>query len=331
MRNKTLTPAITAAVLAFALTAAVGCGSATSANQAKSNTTPVSIPAAPKYTGPVVATYQGGTLTKQELDQQYNLQIVLPGQASQESKSQFAPYYIVWYKYLHQQAEKQVKNKPTAAQATKLANQAMTQMAQSSTYGSMAKLQAKMKSLGVTKSDLIRYFADYTLLQSYLQQQVKSVKVSNADLQTYYNQHKSDYVQVTVDQILLKSQSQAQSIEKQLKAGANFQKLADKNSQDTSVTQNHGHLANQLVSNFVPQFAAACRTLPLNQISDPVHTQYGYHILKVDSRKQLTFAEAKSDIEQQLLPQAQQNQEVKIYQAAHKAAAVKITVKSGQL
>lgn len=289
------------------------------------------MPAAPHYTGPIVATYNGGKLTKQELDQQYNLQVVLPGQASNESKSQFVTYYVVWYKYLYQKAEKQVKTKPTVQQATQMATQAMTQMAESSTYGSMAELQAKMKSLGITKNDLIRYFANYSLLQSYLQQQVQSAKVSNADMQKYYNQHKSDYVQVTVDQILLDSKSQAENVEKQLKAGASFQTLADKYSKDPSVKQNHGHLANQLVSQFVSQFAAACRTLPLHQISNPVHTQYGYHILRVDSRKQLTFSEAKSDIQQTLLPQVQQNQEITLYQNAEKAAAVKVTVKSNQL
>lgn len=330
MLNRPWAKALTAIVLAVSITAVAGCGTASSKNTTTNGTT-ATIPPAPKYSGPTVATYTGGKLTKQELDEQYNLQVVLPGQASQESKSQFVDYYVVWYKYLYQEAQQTVKTKPTAKQASQMATQAMTQLAQSSTYGTPQKLDAKMKQLGITKGDMVRYFAHYSLLQSYLQQQVQSVKVSDADAQKYYNQHKSDYIEVTVDQILLSSKSKAQSIEKQLKAGAKFSTLADKYSKDTSVKQNHGHLANTLVSQYVSQFAKACKTLPIGQWSDPVHTQYGYHVLRVDARKQLTFSQAKSQVEQTMTPQAQQKQEVKIYQNAVKAAKVKVTVKKDAL
>ncbi|MCL6593866.1 MAG: peptidylprolyl isomerase, partial [Alicyclobacillus sp.] len=165
----------------------------------------------------------------------------------------------------------------------------------------------------------------------YLLDQMKTVQVTDQQAQDYYNQHTSDYLQVTVDQILVSSLDQAKNIEAQLKAGANFQKLADQYSIDPGVKENHGTYSDQLVSSFVPEFAQACKTLPIGQISDPVQTQYGYHILRVDKRTQLSFDQVKDNIKQQLLQQAQNDKEQEIYQSALKAANIQIKVKDDQL
>jgi parvulin-like peptidyl-prolyl isomerase len=52
----------------------------------------------------------------------------------------------------------------------------------------------------------------------------------------------------------------------------------------------------------VPPFEQAAFSLPLNQISEPVKSQFGYHIIKVEERTSKTFEEAKPDIEKQVGP-----------------------------
>ena len=343
---------LTSAVAVFlTLGIVTGCGSAAkSVNSATTNTAasnvagsgtqnttssiiPVNgqpIPPGPQYGGPVVATYSGGTIHKQELDAQYNLQVVFPGLQQQESMKNFVTYYVVWYKYLVSQAQKDSSIKVDPIQARQAAN-TMLQQLLGHPYANASDALSKLKSLGLSTNDLVRLAGQQSLLEQYLNKQLQGLTVSDAQMQSYYNQHKSDYLQVTVQHILVSSLSQAQNIEAQLQKGANFTQLADKYSQDPAVKQNHGKYVDQMASSFVPSFAKAVETLPIGKISSPVKTQFGYHIIKVDSRTQLSFTQVKSQIQQQMLTQVRNSKEQSIYNDALAAAKVKITVPDSQL
>jgi foldase protein PrsA len=324
----------TAVMVAMAAAMVVaGCGTpASTSNNTTKGHTPVNLnlPKDPAYSGQVVATYDGGNITKQELDEEYNLQVVLPGIQSHETKSDFLNYYVVWYKYMYKKAVAAAQTPVNGSQAKQMADQSVQGMV-GQEYKTKQDVENKMKTLSLSEDDLVRLAEKGQILQQYLQSQLKSVTVSDGDAKTYYDAHKSDFVQVTVDQILLSSEQKASQIEQQLKNGANFAKLADENSIDPSVKQNHGHFANSLASQFVPEFAKACETLPIGQISDPVKTQYGYHVLKVDSRKQMTYSDAADQIKIQLLPEVQRQKEQALYDTAKTNAAIKISVKASEL
>ncbi|RIV19186.1 hypothetical protein D2Q93_13220 [Alicyclobacillaceae bacterium I2511] len=313
-------------------TASVGTASSGTQNTT-SSIIPVSsqpIPSAPQYSGPVVVTYSGGSIHKQELDTQYNLQVVFPGLQQQESMKSFVTYYVVWYKYLLGQAQKDTSIKVDPTQARQAANTMLQQLI-GHPYATANDALSKLKSLGLSTEDLVRLSAQQSQLEQYLNKQLQTSTVSDAQMQSYYSQHKSDYLQVTVQHILVSSLSQAQSIEAQLKKGANFTQLADKYSQDPAVKQNHGKYVDQMASSFVPTFAKAVETLPIGEISSPVKTQFGYHIIKVDQRTQLSFTQVKSQIQQQLLTQVRNSKEQSIYNSAIAAAKVRIIVPDSQL
>ncbi|MCL6599330.1 MAG: peptidylprolyl isomerase [Alicyclobacillus macrosporangiidus] len=329
MRNKRM-HALAAFLLGVALVAGCG-GPGQAANQTgnaagtQNATAAAPIPPEPAYTGPVVATYTGGEVRKDELDRQYNLQVVLPGLQQQESKKDFLTYYVVWYKYLYGKAQQLTNVKTDPAQARQLADQAIQELV-GSQYKSQDEVKQKMQSLGVSEDDLARLALKSQYLQQYLLDQTKDLQVTDQQAQTYYNQHKDDYLQVTVHHILVSSLDQAKQIEAQLKQGADFEKLADQYSTDPAVKDNHGQYADQPVSSFDADFAKAVKTLPIGQISDPVHTQYGYHIIRVDKRTQIPFDQAKDEIKQTLLTQAQNDKEKAIYADAQKAAHIQLKV-----
>lgn len=314
MRNKKRwRPALAAAVLSMAVL--TGCGAGTKADNATSVMS----------TGPntVVAKYDTGQLTKGELDKQYNLQVVLPGLESQETKQAFVSYYIVFYKHLYNDALKHYK--PDLKKAQDLANQAIAQLTASG-YKNQADVLNKMKSLGLTKNDLVQYFEQQQVIQNYI---MDESKVTDKAAEAYYNAHRADFTPVSVHHILVKTLAEAQNIEKQLKAGANFEKLADKYSQDPGVTQNHGAYENVPPYQFVPEFAHACETQPIGVIGNPVHTQFGYHIIRVDKRasQPLPFSQVKNDIVNKL----QQDKQKAIYDAALKRAKIQVVVKAAEL
>ncbi|MFX4301046.1 peptidylprolyl isomerase [Alicyclobacillus tolerans] len=320
---------------AAVVTLVAGCGAQNAGNHTTQNATPTSLnlPKLPTYSGPTVATYNGGTLTKQEFEQQYNLQVVLPKLTAQESKTQFLQNYILVYKYLYAKAVKADKTPVNVSEAEQLTNQYMSQLV-GQDYKTQADLNNEMKKLGITKQDFVTLAEEGQVLQNYLQQELKNVTVSTTDAQNYYNANKLNYLQVTVSEILVKTESQAKSLIAELKKdnGKNFAQLADKYSQDPGVKQNHGTYANATAGQFVPHFAEACATLPIGQISSqPVHTRYGWFVMRVDKRQQLPFSQVESSIKQQLLQQAQNQKETQIMDDAKNNVDVKMTVKSSQL
>lgn len=72
---------------------------------------------------------------------------------------------------------------------------------------------------------------------------------------------------------------------KRLNAGEEFGKVADEMSADQSVTRNHGYLGWFTALQLVWPFEKAMYDLPLNQISTPIKSDYGYHIIKVHNRR----------------------------------------------
>lgn len=331
MQNKKIIGSLIAAITL--LSVVTGCGTSTNENHNSTSTqTPanMNLPKSPVYTGPIVATYNGGKLTKQEFDQQYNLQVVLPGLAARESKQQFLNWYITWYKYIYPTAAASLKTPVNTSQAQQLADQSIQQLI-TGPYKTKQDVLNHMKSLGLTEADLVLLAERSQVLQQYLQSQMQSVSISNAQAQQYYNQHQADFMKVTVDQILVSTEAKAKEIEAKLKAGANFATLANEYSIDPSVKQNHGHFANVSPSEFVAPFAQACETLPIGQISNPVHSQYGYHIIRVDSRQQQSFSQVESQVKQQMLPTAQSSKEQSIYSQALAAAHIVLKVKPADL
>ncbi len=96
--------------------------------------------------------------------------------------------------------------------------------------------------------------------------------------------------QVLARHILVDTEAEAKSIEELLKQGVDFAELARKYSKDTGSGQNGGELGWAPASNYVKEFADAVSTLPIGQISEPVKTQFGYHIIQVIAREDLPLS-----------------------------------------
>lgn len=81
------------------------------------------------------------------------------------------------------------------------------------------------------------------------------------------------------------SRLKAIQIRNKILAGENFAKLAQVNSSDKGSASNGGDLGMTDPSAFVPPFATAVRTLPLNTLSQPIKTRFGWHLIEVLERK----------------------------------------------
>jgi peptidyl-prolyl cis-trans isomerase C len=84
--------------------------------------------------------------------------------------------------------------------------------------------------------------------------------------------------------ILVASEDEAKAIEDQLKKGGDFAALAKEKSKDPGAADG-GDLGYFTKDQMVPEFADAAFKLDKGQISDPVHTQFGWHIIKVEDKR----------------------------------------------
>jgi peptidyl-prolyl cis-trans isomerase C len=85
--------------------------------------------------------------------------------------------------------------------------------------------------------------------------------------------------------ILVATQDEAKQIEAELKKGADFATLAKEKSKDPSGAANGGDLGWFTKDQMVPEFADAAFKLDKGQISDPIHTQFGWHIIQVEDKR----------------------------------------------
>jgi peptidyl-prolyl cis-trans isomerase C len=119
--------------------------------------------------------------------------------------------------------------------------------------------------------------------------------------------------------ILVATEDEAKAIEDQLKKGADFATLAKEKSKDPGAAEG-GDLGYFTKDQMVPEFADVAFKLDKGQISDPVHTQFGWHVIKVEDKRTKptpTFDEVKGQIENYVAHRAQADLVSKLRSAAN--------------
>jgi peptidyl-prolyl cis-trans isomerase D len=128
----------------------------------------------------------------------------------------------------------------------------------------------------------------------------QGIQPTDADLLRVYNENKDAYrlpERVNVRHILLKTndkdpksdatiKAKADDLVKQLRAGANFGDMVKKYSEDPGSSAKGGEYDGVVHGQMVPEFDKAAFSLKVNEISEPVKTSYGYHILQVLKHEQ---------------------------------------------
>jgi peptidyl-prolyl cis-trans isomerase D len=150
--------------------------------------------------------------------------------------------------------------------------------------------------------------------------------VTEQDLQSYYDQHRDEYRvpdQVKVRHILIKTplpgpdgkedekgveaaRAKADSVLKEIKAGGDFSKLAEKYSEDPGSAKNGGELGWIGRGRTVPEFEKAAFSLGKGQISDLIKSNYGFHIINVEDKQEAhvkLLSEVKSEIQEKVKQQ----------------------------
>jgi parvulin-like peptidyl-prolyl isomerase len=156
------------------------------------------------------------------------------------------------------------------------------------------------------------------LASAYYQQLVQKATPSEAELKTAYEAHKSEFEQAKARHILVRFQgsrvplrkdqkelteaealAKAQALRARILKGEDFAAVAKTDSDDTGSGASGGDLGELTHGRTIPEFEQAVFSLPLNQVSEPLKTQFGYHLIQVQERGTIPFDKVKADLEKE--------------------------------
>lgn len=136
------------------------------------------------------------------------------------------------------------------------------------------------------------------LAQEYMKKVIANIKKpTEQDVEQYYQAHKGEFIhpaQVKAQHILIRldaeakpeavaaAKAKAEGIRKELLAGGDFGKLAEKYSDDEGSKASGGDLGFFAKDKMIAEFADAAFSLKKDEISQPVKTEYGFHLIKVN-------------------------------------------------
>jgi peptidyl-prolyl cis-trans isomerase C len=142
--------------------------------------------------------------------------------------------------------------------------------------------------------------------------------VTDADAKTEYEKFKAQAsaggnTEYRARHILVEKEDEAKALLTQIKGGAKFDELAKKHSKDTGSAQNGGDLDFAKPDAYVPEFGKALAALKKGDVTaEPVKTQFGYHIIKLEDSREAQFPSFE-DVKPRIVQQMEQ-QKLQQYQ-----------------
>ncbi|AND86183.1 peptidylprolyl isomerase [Clostridium tyrobutyricum] len=179
--------------------------------------------------------------------------------------------------------------------------------------GDESKFEAALSQQGLTekafKDMYISQVKSQEVQESISQYLTKNIKITDKQIEEYYNKNKDKYTELpnkmTLKHILVKTKADAQKVKSRLDKGESFDTVAKEVSQDTATKNKGGDLGTIKANdtNYDSQFMAGANALKEGQISDPIQSNFGWHIIKCT--KKITYpvkklSEVKSTIKTQL-------------------------------
>lgn len=160
------------------------------------------------------------------------------------------------------------------------------------------------------------------ILANAVYQQLTAGDPDDAAMRAYYAAHKQDWDEVKARHILIRMQgsrvplreghkeltdaealAKAKEVRAKIVGGAKFEDQAKIESDDTGSGENGGDLGTFGAGQMVPEFDEVVFKAPVGQVTEPIKTAFGYHLILVEERKSKPFEDAKGEIEQKIRPE----------------------------
>ncbi|WP_099157338.1 peptidylprolyl isomerase [Virgibacillus ndiopensis] len=160
-----------------------------------------------------------------------------------------------------------------------------------------------LQQQGIKDEDAYRDLVRISLLQE--KALSEDIKITDKEIKQRYDRMKQE---IEAQHILVKDEKTAKEVKKKLDEGGDFAKLAKEYSTDTATAKDGGKLGYFSAGKMDPAFEDAAYNLEVGKISEPVKSEFGYHIIKVTDKRDKKedigkFEDMKEDIRRQILNQ----------------------------
>jgi parvulin-like peptidyl-prolyl isomerase len=168
------------------------------------------------------------------------------------------------------------------------------------TFSSDAEMNMQLASRGMDRAGLSKELSKGLVVTKVIEENIaKKIVISPEDAQKYYSAHPDEFHHpdlVRTSHILIRlpegatadqdriARQRAEALLERARKGEDFARLAKENSMDGSASQG-GDIGFTARGMLAPEYEQAAFSLPVGSISDVVHTQFGYHVIKVTEIK----------------------------------------------
>ena len=172
------------------------------------------------------------------------------------------------------------------------------------TYGGQEEYEAVLDANNIEEEALLEDITTHLLQTKVLE---KVINITDEELATYFEENKTTYEQteqVEASHILVADEATAKEVINKLNEGSDFAELASEYSTDTSSSTDGGSLGYFGAGEMVEEFEKVAFEMEIDDISDPVESEYGFHIIKVTGKqdaKEAVFEDVKEDVYDNLL------------------------------
>jgi len=262
----------------------------------------------------VVATYKGGQVTQTDFDKFIAVnsffEPIIGAMAHDPTIQNYLLEQLVANRTLASQADTNVKSEADQ----KLQQQWDEMLRITAEQGGKEQMDQELKQLKITENDLKEF-----MRESYYAIGSMEAKVDDQQTKAAYDEQLQEdpnaFQVATVRHILVgitdpmtgqeirskeDALKRAQEVKGKLESAEDWNTLAKDYSDDPGSKEKGGMYADEYVSIWTPAFKQAVLELPLNQISDPVETDFGYHVIKVENRYAKSYDELKESLRRQV-------------------------------
>lgn len=204
-------------------------------------------------------------------------------------------------------------------------------------FGSENAFQEGLKERGLDEARLEQIIHDNLLEEKLRAEVTEGTEPSEAEVSAYYEENIADYTTTRSQHILVEEKVLADQIATQLqnapkkKVDALFEQLARRESTDRGSAKDGGNLGFTSAGELVEEYESAAAELQIGEVSDPVQSQLGYHVIRVLERRVTPLEDVADAISEQIGEGAEEEAWQEWLREAYEAADIRVNSRYGEL